>query len=363
LVELLVVIAIIGILIALLLPAVQAAREAARRSQCSNNLKQIGLALHNYHDVHKCFPFARGGTIDGPGYPLEGNGNTVSGFVPLCPFMEQGPLYDRIRGGGTQTSMEDGSVDTFSPYGPRPWRTHFPAWTTQIPTLQCPSDPNNAPDPDNSLGRSNYKFCWGDKSHNANNQRAPYSGSNENLNGRGVFAFQSSVRTADILDGTSNTIAMSEACIVEGDAASAHQQVRGGLACGVGNLGNNPSLCLAVIAPDGKTVLGSTYHSNRGHIWAQGQFHHNGFNTVLPPNSPNCAANCNGRDASPSIHSAQSYHPGGVNVVMADGSTHFISETIDTGIVTAPQPIGGQPSPYGVWGALGSRNGGEPGSL
>src|SRR5512143_367601 len=94
LVELLVVIAIIGILIALLLPAVQAAREAARRSQCTNNLKQLGLALHNYHDTHQMFVYRKGGTTGGSA--TQSNQGRLSGFIPLLPYWEQRPMYDRI---------------------------------------------------------------------------------------------------------------------------------------------------------------------------------------------------------------------------------------------------------------------------
>src|SRR4029077_3317385 len=99
LIELLVVIAIISLLIALLLPAVQAAREAARRSQCSNNLKQFGVALHNYHDIYKTFPPRRGGTGTGS-TAYNGNSDRRSAFIALLPFMEQQALHDRIETGG-----------------------------------------------------------------------------------------------------------------------------------------------------------------------------------------------------------------------------------------------------------------------
>jgi prepilin-type N-terminal cleavage/methylation domain-containing protein len=105
LVELLVVIAIIGILVALLLPAIQAAREAARRTQCNNNLKQIGVALHNYHDVFKSFVYMKGGTNGyGDASRFDGNYNRRSGIISLLPFMEQGALYDIIQAGDPTTT-------------------------------------------------------------------------------------------------------------------------------------------------------------------------------------------------------------------------------------------------------------------
>ncbi len=105
LVELLVVIAIIGILVALLLPAIQAAREAARRTQCNNNLKQIGVALHNYHDVNKSFVYMKGGTAGyGNATRFDGNYYRRSGIVSLFPYMEQGPLYDSIQAGDPTTA-------------------------------------------------------------------------------------------------------------------------------------------------------------------------------------------------------------------------------------------------------------------
>ncbi len=113
--------------------------------------------------------------------------------------------------------------------------------------------------------------------------------------------------------------------------------------------------------PDGLYIV-PVIVSNRGKIWALGQFHHSGFNTVLPPNGPGCATSTT--RGSTRMACAQSYHPGGVNVTMADGSARFISETINTGDLTAPQPISkNEPSPYGVWGALGSISGGEATSL
>lgn len=152
LVELLVVIAIIGILIALLLPAVQAAREAARRSNCTNNLKQIGLGLHNYESSHQSFPFREGGTELGA-TDDDSNRGRVGGWVPLLPFMEQAPLYEEIKAGAG-----------FRPYGPCPHLTTFRPWTAQVPGLLCPSDPKSGIR--ESLGKSNYCFCMGDTVNN-----------------------------------------------------------------------------------------------------------------------------------------------------------------------------------------------------
>lgn len=339
LVELLVVIAIIGILIALLLPAVQAAREAARRSQCTNNLKQIGLALHNYHDTHKAFPWMRGPSNTGTrSTDPRGNEQTINGLVGILPFLEQTALYDVI------SSPYSGSQNAL-PFGPPRDFFWYPPWTMDVPAFRCPSAPLGLYYGGNTsvLGRRNYAMCLGDKILNNHN----------NVNLRGVFAYMSATTFADIIDGTSNTIIM-------GEKANAVDEtdVRGLGANNIGGLNTNPSVCLATAA-GGVYLPGVSVQSSRvlGSLWHSGLAPFVGFTTVLPPNSPTCLSD-NWGDAW-GVYAASSYHPGGVNVTMADASVQFISETINTGDITLPEATSG-PSPYGTWGALGTIRGKEP---
>ena len=364
LVELLVVIAIIGILIALLLPAVQAAREAARRSQCSNNLKQIGLALHNYHDVFNCFPSAMQGTTArsnspnpwgtpcGDGDWGRCNGGFLSATVVLLPFMEQQALYEQVQ---TPTT-------SYPAWGPVPWYTGWQPWMEQPPTLLCPSDGagKNAPSWA-GFGRANYSYCWGDTI----SQIMDFGDWNNPRKTRGVFGRYSFCSTADIMDGTSNTIATSEQAIACGPRC--YNSIHGDFAQGDVDH-NNPAQCLTRKGPAG-TITGTatTNNSRRGLWWAGGYLFCTGFNTVLPPNSVGCSDNA-AEWGWQALHPPDSYHPGGVNVGMADGSVQWASDTVDTGDLAQPEPRvnttppygPGGPSPYGVWGALGSRIGGEP---
>ena len=150
LIELLVVIAIIAVLIALLLPAVQQAREAARRTQCKNNLKQLGLALHNYHDTHGTLPIGSG--ITDPGGV---GGRRQSGFVGMLPFIEQAPLYQQISG----TYTNSGGT-TWGPFQCEPWNTSYTPFTAKIPGFLCPSDADTTAG--GAIGKTNYMFSRGD---------------------------------------------------------------------------------------------------------------------------------------------------------------------------------------------------------
>ncbi|MCS7237832.1 MAG: DUF1559 domain-containing protein [Thermoguttaceae bacterium] len=354
LVELLVVIAIIGILIALLLPAVQAAREAARRSQCTNNLKQLGLALHNYHDSYQTFPARKGGSgacttvTTSYGSRRNGNCNRLSGFIPLLPYLEQAPMFEAIRAGEPGNSI--------SPGGPAGWES-WPVWDDSPNVLLCPSDNGY---PDNRGPYNSYAFSIGDQVATVRDA----------TDVRGLFPYQRTVRIPDILDGTSNTVAMSERICnarlpdnydSSGNALTVQaRQIEHvqGQAVGVSGLTASPIVCRA--ASDGKYfVSGARVICPFGRRWTDGQPTIVAFNTVLPPNSPACAEDTTTwRDQNSLVIPPSSRHPGGVNVLLADGSVRFISDSIDAGNLAVQQPSTG-PSVYGVWGALGSKAGGE----
>jgi len=322
LIELLVVIAIIGVLVAILLPAVQQAREAARRSSCGNNLKQLGLALHSYESANKSLPYSWGG-------PLSStvSGDTtgrLSGFCPMLPYMEEQSLFDDI--------------------GPTPGYV----WTdtvfqVQLSLLLCPSDnpPARGIMP---IGQNNYLFSAGDR----------YNGfpSVDSGDLRGLFGRQSAVKFKDITDGLSKTLAMSE-CTRPALAGSGQTPLNDETANSTSN-SNNPVNCLNSFTGSGFSS-GGLVDANRsqGTRWSDGRPGYNSCTTVLAPNGPVCNGQTN-----TGIYTPRSRHPGGVHCLFADGSTQFINETIETGNVAGGEKTSGVSS-YGVWGAMGSKAGGE----
>lgn len=318
LIELLVVIAIIAVLIALLLPAVQQAREAARRSQCKNNLKQLGLALHNYHDVFGRF-------CDGRGGPDEvGRLGDECGLVRLMPYIDQAPAYSKIPMNNTV---------------PVCWDGNFAPWNTQIQLLLCPSCP--VPPRMNNVALKSYAFCVGTTINNN------YNGITNGLFGHS-FAGIKGMR--DMVDGSSNTIAMAE----KGLGAPGSRTVIGNGLVGIGGIDTNPTICLNTAA--GGVYLGSTSISSWGHgtLWPFGHPHWSFFTTVLPPNGPSCTPfDDNGSDDW-GIFTPTSHHVGGVHVLLGDGAVRFISNNIHCGNYGA-----GSPQNFGVWGALGTVAGNE----
>ena len=200
LVELLVVIAIIGILIALLLPAVQAAREAARRSQCNNNLKQVGLAMVNYHDTMRVFPAVMGTAVNSNPGGWQ-NGNRLSPMVFLLPYMEQQALWDQVRTGGAGNSSNG---NAYPPQGPVPWDGGFKPWATTTPNIICPSETYPMTQALAGPARNNYFFSVGDTiSAGLTTGGGPT---------RGIVGYQTKYSIAGITDGTSNTTMVSERC-------------------------------------------------------------------------------------------------------------------------------------------------------
>ena len=345
LVELLVVIAIIGILVALLLPAVQAAREAARRMQCGNNLKQIGLAMHNYHDVYKALPAL--GYVNNPGIGA-GASWPYSCFMSLLPYYEQGPRSDAI----WAQARPNG------PGLPTPWSTANNAWENtnwkgDLSVHICPSDikPINR---NESPALLTYKVCVGDDYHQNHFQPS------QNRDNRGIFQINRWLNLSGIIDGTANTIMTGEAVM-----GGAPDDVKGGVALNMQTW--DPAGCLARINPANlkkiTAPVRADFRPTGGRAW-DGRPYYVGFATMIGPNGPSC--HWGGVDGNEHMGTLSSYHPGGGQIGMADGSVTFIAETVNVGNQAAPNwppdnPTG--PSPYGVWGALGSKNGSEAVSL
>ena len=352
LVELLVVIAIIGILVALLLPAVQAAREAARRMQCNNNLKQIALAIHNHHDTYKKFPPA---SHSEEWQTALNNGQAwdrLSYLTRVLPFVEQQALFDQ--------------VVPFANLGRRPWNFNdggSPAvngpYSRQVSAFLCPSDALQI-NPDD-VKPNNYVCCKGDIYMNAGDWEWRGAFSN-GTRGRANFA--------NIKDGSSNTIMLSEVCIGRQSGNMDHM-LKGGVATNVGfPVGGQftPATCMAKKGNNGKLIgtcqdtWGNTAWGP-GRRWGDSITVYTTFYTIVPPNGPNCANNNAESNSQPT---PSSYHPGGVLGAMCDGSVQFISETIDCGNLSATMPATpansrtyNGPSLWGVWGGLGTMASGE----
>lgn len=357
LIELLVVIAIIAVLIALLLPAVQSAREAARRVQCTNNLKQIGLALHNYHSSSGTFPLGCSqnpqsmGSLPG-GAPEYAFWNSWSGQALMLDFLEQGPLYNAINFSWGPYPVDVGGVNDT-------------AANTVLAAFLCPSDPNSGSGKNGNLSAgggnlNNYcasfgatttaGYAWEDSQTPRNHQRP--SGTT------GVFSYGSSYGVQDITDGTSNTVAYAEWLVGDGRAASG-SRYRGTLVSdsatntGHDNAFNNPAAiltglqnCATAFADPG------TFRSDyKGWRWGMGAYSFASFNTIQTPNDPQFAmGGCRTGQSSHNFWAdggwtigSSSAHPGGCNVAFADGSVKFIKSTVNRQ----------------TWWSLGTRNGGE----
>ena len=320
LIELLVVIAIIGVLIGLLLPAVQAAREAARRAQCVNNLKQIGLALHNYHDVTGSVPWGFGWPS---GAPIQDSWSMQSSaLVFLLPYVEQGTLYNAlnfsIRG------------DNFQPGG----LTNSTITRATINVFMCPSDLNRLTGAD---AGNNYVICAG-ATQNDLNYGFPPNYSADAYIGIGVPVIRANGKIPgfrDITDGLSQTIAFSE--VVKGigganayDPLSPSSTVYSVSSTQTGFPQGDYNLCKTAITGPSGTVFGGP--QAMGCYWFSGWNNNARLCFVMPPNSVNCAmtGSGDGMAGSPTSH-----HSGGVNTLMCDGSVRFLKNSVAPNIMWA----------------------------
>jgi prepilin-type N-terminal cleavage/methylation domain-containing protein len=305
LIELLVVIAIIAVLIALLLPAVQQAREAARRTQCKNNLKQLGLALHNYHDTFRAFPFA----MSSPGL------KNVTGLVMLLPYIDQAPLYNSLNQNAPMGKWKSNTSGGLAPIQP----VNLVASTTRMAAFLCPSDNGTEYIGDdatyygaNTSGQT-YKTCYGfsvtsgycDPSVSYTNGVWQGNGyglwTNEGKTSKAMFGFESKCNMRDVTDGTSNTVAMCETTLDcyngQGQPWATVDWVGGAF----------------VIFPTG----GSTGSSKLNEWYAPASW----ASWTSYKGTPGTVISWGG---------AASVHTGGVQVLMGDGAVRFLSENINS---------------------------------
>ena len=331
LIELLVVIAIIAILIALLLPAVQQAREAARRTECKNNLKQIGLGLHNYHDTFRVFPFGKGASY--PGVPVYAR---WSQHAMILPYIDQAPLYNSIDFNFPPETPGMAGVINFMPPSVNPGGQNAAASRAMIPMFFCPSDSAPVGSP-GWPGQNNYVANQGGWLCDRSDQPGAPTDSSPSEVQTGVFYFLSKVRARDITDGMTQTAFFSEKRRGSGTPdpktdmfVISHQTTRDATyaACS----GINPLTA---------TPLTSKY----GFSWVMGENCCTLYNHVATPNTFTCGGTgFPGTMTNMAMQvTANSNHVGGVHVMMCDGSVHFCSDSVD----------------LNVWRAVGTRAGNE----
>ena len=298
LVELLVVVAIIGVLVGMLLPAVQQARESARRANCQNNMRQLGLAMHNYHEANRVLPFGVLADLNEDDSPLNSLGSyEATWMIPILPYIDQQSLYDTLT-----PLMQTVNADQWPEDPSVAEQTDLP-----IQSLVCPSDPASPKatmfhsDPDFRDGFSgNYSMCNGSTKLNASNDDDP---SFQN----GIFYHYSSTRLKDIADGTSKTIMGGEHIIVR--EPNNQRDWRGRY-----YRGKHIGVLVSTLEPP-NTRLNDEIRVCRNTL-------------VVAP----CVGRGDGDDA---VMYFRSHHPGGAHVILADGSITFVSDSIQRGVFQA----------------------------
>jgi prepilin-type N-terminal cleavage/methylation domain-containing protein len=344
LVELLVVIAIIGILIALLLPAVQAAREAARRTQCTNNLKQLGLGIQNYHDTKRIFPY---------NYQLVGDDawEALSAHYFILPYIEQPALFEQFQipttaqpGQPKETATTPGATGTNAI-----WSANYNGpMATKVSTFLCPS----AGDPPSraiSWGGPGSNYGWSTGSRT----QVVWAGNNFN----GMIAYQNKRDMKDVLDGLSNTLLASEFLGGKGTNSGTATYPFDVFYAGNGpfdsvkNKNFPTQMELDNIGKAARSLAGGGFRGNNGGNWAWYAAGHSTLSTAAPPNwqYPTAGGDCcpgGAHDWDRGIIPPRSLHPGGVNAVLGDGSVRFVNNSIS----------------LIVWQRFGARNDGEANS-
>lgn len=311
LVELLVVIAIVGVLVALLLPAVQAAREASRRSSCVNNLKQLGVALQNFHAAQRRFPPGRGGPA-----PM-----VFSAQAYLLPYIEEGSIEGQIDFTLAPTSLVIAGV----PYS---GSANQPAASQTVRVLMCPTDVGEGRVPGSTFGATNYAANAGSGTLNFGSlTRAD-----------GVFFIRSNIDFRKITDGSTYTVAFSERQLGNGQPQPAAS--RDNSQSVIWELNNSmpfgPTPCEAAVSTSG------SWYSQRGAKWILGNYGNTLYNHYYAPNSPQW--DCMNLPQQMALMTARSNHPGGVNVSFCDGSVRFVVDDVR----------------LEVWRAAATRAGSEP---
>jgi prepilin-type N-terminal cleavage/methylation domain-containing protein/prepilin-type processing-associated H-X9-DG protein len=351
LIELLVVIAIIAVLVALLLPAVQAAREAARRIQCTNNLKQIGIALHNYHSSVSTFPVG----FLFPSNPNASGSNALgipdlhwrwSVLAQLSPYMEQTAVYNAVNF-NWPIAPGPGATGPFAGYPAfKPFPQNSTAMTTKVKFFLCPSDGSTGqatlPDGVTTFGPSNYHFCTGDGQPGSAHVGDAGNLDNGAVPANGAFIIGPPQSMASIVDGSSNTVAASEQLI--GPAAGTTTTST----TAPSDLRRGAVFVATTPLPDNGPTIGCNnaiagWRLDKGYAWWDGDYRSSLYNHYLTPNSKvyDCWQSSPPHD--PAIKAARSNHSGGVNVLYCDGHVQFVKDSVN----------------LTTWRALSTRSGGE----
>jgi prepilin-type N-terminal cleavage/methylation domain-containing protein/prepilin-type processing-associated H-X9-DG protein len=319
LIELLVVVAIIAILIALLLPAVQAAREAARRIQCVNNLKQVGLGLHNYHSAWNSFPVGFLYAYQGVLPDSSASQYRWSVLAQMANQLEQANIFNALNFSFPIGHMPTGGGSLFWPFYP----ANTTAMATQVSLFLCPSD--GAPAPAAGAAPGNYAFCSGDGSNGG-----------DATNADGVFILGLAESVAAVTDGTSQTAAASEGTLgIAGPySQTTPTPIPSPLSRAMARMAVAPLTDLGCAAASDGWLL------NRGYGWWDGNYQNTLYNHYLTPNSsrPDCIVYHN-----PGWKAARSLHPGGVNLLLCDGHVAFVKDAVN----------------LAVWQSIATRAGGE----